>query len=249
MKKASAIVTNKGGRTSHAAIIAREVGAVAVVGTGDGTQKIKDGEDVTVSCAEGENGIIYEGKLNWEEQEIDTRSIKMPKTQVMMILGDPEQAFHLSFMPNRGIGLMRLEFVISNSIKIHPMALVKFNELKNQNTKSEIEALTPLYENKEDYFVDKLSQAVATIAAAFYPNDVIVRMSDFKTNEYANFIGGQEFEPKEDNPMLGFRGASRYYNPRYKEGFELECRAMKYVRDDMGLTNVKLMIPFCRTHR
>lgn len=247
LKKVSAIVTNKGGRTSHAAIIARETGTAAVVGTGDGTQKIKDGEEITVSCAEGENGIIYEGKLDWEKQEIDARKIKMPKTQAMMILGDPEQAFHLSFMPNRGIGLMRLEFIISNSIKIHPMALVKFNELKNQDTKSEIEALTLQYKNKEDYFVDELAQAVSTIAAAFYPNDVIVRMSDFKSNEYANLIGGQEFEPKEDNPMLGFRGASRYYDPRYKEGFELECKAMKFVRNDMGLTNVKLMIPFCRT--
>ena len=247
MKKASAIVTNRGGRTSHAAIIAREVGAVAVVGTGDATQKIKDGEDVTVSCVEGENGIIYEGKLDYDKIEIDTRTIKMPKTQVMMILGDPDQAFHLSFMPNRGIGLMRLEFVISNSIKIHPMALVKFNELKDKEAKAQIEALTSLYENKREYFTDKLSQAVATIAAGFYPNDVIVRMSDFKTNEYANLIGGKEFEPKEDNPMLGFRGASRYYNPRYKDAFALECKAMKYVRDDMGLTNVKLMIPFCRT--
>lgn len=247
LKKASAIVTNKGGRTSHAAIVAREIGAVAVVGTGNATENIKDGQEVTVSCVEGENGIIYEGILNWEEQEIDTKQIKMPKTQVMLILGDPDQAFRLSHLPNNGVGLMRLEFVINNAIKIHPMALVKFNELQDQEAKRQIECLTKLYKNKEDYFVDQLSQAVATIAAAFYPNDVIVRMSDFKTNEYANLIGGHEFEPKEENPMLGFRGASRYYNPRYKEGFRLECRAMKVVREDMGLSNVKLMIPFCRT--
>ncbi|MDD3013353.1 MAG: phosphoenolpyruvate synthase [Candidatus Gastranaerophilales bacterium] len=247
MKRAAAIVTNKGGRTSHAAIIAREIGVVAVVGTGNATETIKDGQEITVSCIEGENGLIYEEKLDWDEKEVDTKNIKMPKTQVMLILGDPDQAFNLSFLPNRGVGLMRLEFVINNAIRIHPMALVKFDQLKDQEAKQQIENMTFGYTNKEDYFVDKLSQAVATIAAAFYPNDVIVRMSDFKTNEYANLIGGKEFEPPEDNPMLGFRGASRYYNSRYKEGFNLECKAMKIVREDMGLTNVKLMIPFCRT--
>ena len=247
LKKASAIVTDKGGRTSHAAIVAREVGAVAVVGTGNATQIIQDGQEITVSCLEGENGIIYDGILEWDEEEINTKKIRMPKTMPMLILGDPDQAFKLSFLPNRGVGLMRLEFVISNAIKIHPMALVKFNSLQDLKAKAEIEELTYLYEDKEEYFVDQLSQAVAMIAAAFYPNDVIVRMSDFKTNEYANLIGGKEFEPLEENPMLGFRGASRYYNIRYKEGFALECRAMKRVRDDMGLDNVKLMIPFCRT--
>ncbi|EKE02351.1 MAG: hypothetical protein ACD_20C00398G0004 [uncultured bacterium] len=247
LKKASAIITNKGGRTSHAAIVAREIGAVAVVGTGNATKTIQDGEEVTVSCVEGENGKIYHGILDWEEHEVDVRQVKMPETTVMLILGDPEQAFNLSFLPNRGVGLMRLEFVINNAIRIHPMALVKFEELQNEKIKLQIEELTRQYENKEDYFIDKLSQAIATIAAAFYPNDVIVRMSDFKTNEYANLIGGHQFEPEEDNPMLGFRGASRYYNPRYKEGFRLECEAMKVVRNEMGLTNVKLMIPFCRT--
>lgn len=247
LKKASAIVTDKGGRTSHAAIVAREVGAVAVVGTGNATQVIQDSQEITVSCLEGENGIIYEGILEWEETEINTKKIKMPKTMPMLILGDPDQAFRLSFLPNRGVGLMRLEFVISNSIKIHPMALVKFDKLQDLEAKAEIEKLTYLYEDKKEYFVDKLSQSVAVIAAAFYPNDVIVRMSDFKTNEYANLIGGKEFEPLEENPMLGFRGASRYYNVRYKEGFALECKAMKRVRDEMGLDNVKLMIPFCRT--
>jgi len=247
LKKASAIVTDKGGRTSHAAIVAREVGAVAIVGTGNATQVIQDGQEITVSCLEGENGIIYDGILDWDEEELNTKKIKMPKTMPMLILGDPDQAFKLSFLPNKGVGLMRLEFVISNAIKIHPMALVKFNKLEDLEAKAEIEEITYLYEDKEEYFVDQLSQAVAMIAAAFYPNDVIVRMSDFKTNEYANLIGGKEFEPLEENPMLGFRGASRYYNIRYKEGFALECKAMKRVREDMGLDNVKLMIPFCRT--
>lgn len=247
MKRASAIITNKGGRTSHAAIVAREIGVAAIVGTENSTEVIKDGQDITVSCVEGENGIVYDGVLKWQENEVDTRKIMIPKTKVMLILGDPDQAFNLSFLPNSGVGLMRLEFVINNALKIHPMALVKFNQLKNLESKQKIEELTKGYSSKEGYFTDKLSQAVATIAAAFYPNDVIVRMSDFKSNEYAKLIGGDEFEPKEDNPMLGFRGASRYYNPRYKEGFKLECQAMKIVRDEMGLTNVKLMIPFCRT--
>ncbi len=249
LKKASAIITNKGGRTSHAAIVARETGTVAVVGTGNATEVIKDGQEITVSCADGSKGTVFEGILKWTEEIIDTEKIKLPKTDVMLILADPDQAFKLSFLPNRGVGLMRLEFVINNSIQIHPMALVKFDQLKDINAKEQIETLTAGYLNKETYFIEKLSQAVATIAAAFYPYDVIVRMSDFKSNEYANLIGGREFEPHEENPMIGFRGASRYYNPRYKEGFELECKAMKIVREEMGLTNVKLMIPFCRTIR
>jgi pyruvate,water dikinase len=247
LKKASAIITNKGGRTSHAAIIARELGAVAIVGTGNATFAIKDGDTVTVSCAEGETGTVYEGKLLWDVIETDLQAIEKPKTKVMFILGNPDKAFHLSRIPNDGVGLMRLEFVINNSIKIHPMALIKFDSLKDQEAKSEIENLTSNYPDKESYFIEKLSRSVATIAAAFYPNDVIVRMTDFKTNEYANLIGGKEFEPEEANPMLGFRGASRYYNDAYKEGFGLECKAMKVVREEMGLTNVKLMIPFCRT--
>ena len=247
LKKAGAIITNKGGRTSHASIVARELGVAAIVGTGDATQKIKDGQVVTVSCAEGKTGFVYDGKLEWTESEIDFQNIKLPETQVMLIVADPEKAFKLSFYPNNGVGLMRLEFIINNAIRIHPMALVKFNELKDEKVKREIEALTHHYPDKEKYFVDKLSQAVATIACAFYPKDVIVRMSDFKTNEYANLIGGKDFEPVEENPMLGFRGASRYYSERYKEGFHLECEAMKIVRGEMGLTNVKLMIPFCRT--
>ncbi len=247
MKKAAAIITNKGGRTSHAAIVAREMGAVAIVGTGNATTVIKDGDEVTVSCAEGKVGVVYKGKLNWSKDIIDTEKIKIPETAPMLIMADPDKAFKNSFLPNKGVGLMRMEFVINNSIKIHPMALIKFEEIKNPDVKNQIETLTHGYENKSNYFVDKLSQAIAMVAAAFYPKDVILRMSDFKSNEYANLIGGQQFEPKEENPMLGFRGASRYYNPLYKEGFKLECEAAKVVRDEMGFTNVKLMIPFCRT--
>ncbi|OFY85203.1 MAG: phosphoenolpyruvate synthase [Bacteroidetes bacterium RIFCSPLOWO2_12_FULL_35_15] len=247
MKKAGAIITNSGGRTSHASIVARELGLPAIVGTDNGTEKIKDGEMITVSCAEGEIGNVYEGKLDWEKKGIDRKNIVMPKTQVMMILGDPKKAFKLSFYPNNGIGLLRIEFIINNSIKVHPMALVKFNVLKDQEAKKEIEKLSHLYTDKKEYFIDKLAQSVATIACAFYPKEVIVRMSDFKTNEYANLIGGKEFETHEQNPMIGFRGASRYYSEKYKEAFRLECAAMKKVRDEMGLSNVKLMIPFCRT--
>ncbi|MFI5151859.1 MAG: phosphoenolpyruvate synthase [Chitinophagales bacterium] len=248
LKKAAAIITNKGGRTSHASIIARELGVSAIVGTGDATTKISDGQSITVSCAEGKTGFIYDGKLKYKETSIDFSEIQMPEgTEVMLIAGDPEKAFKLSYYPNDGIGLMRIEFIINHSIRIHPMALVKFDELKDQGAKNAIEKLTHHYKNKEQYFIEKLAEGVATLAAAFYPKDVIVRMSDFKTNEYANLLGGAEFEPVEENPMLGFRGASRYYHDLYKEGFRLECEAMKMVRDEMGLTNVKLMIPFCRT--
>jgi pyruvate,water dikinase len=190
---------------------------------------------------------VYAGKIDWTVKEFDFRNIQLPKTKPMMILADPDKAYKLSFYPNEGVGLMRLEFVINNAIRIHPMALVKFDEMKDVAAKNTIGELTAQYSDKKEYFVDKLSQAVGTIAAAFYPKDVIVRMSDFKSNEYANLIGGKEFELDEENPMIGFRGASRYYNERYKPGFELECEAMKRVRNEMGLSNVKLMIPFCRT--
>lgn len=248
LKKVSAIVTNKGGRTSHAAIVARELGVVAVVGTENATELIREDDLVTVSCAEGKSGKIYKGTLKWKETMHDFSRVQLPRrTEVMMILGEPERAFEFAAYPNKGVGLMRIEFIISNSVQAHPMALVKFNELQDEKAKQAIEHLTRQYPNKESYFVDKLSQGVATIAAAFYPKDVIVRMSDFKTNEYANLLGGRQFEPVEENPMLGFRGASRYYHELYKEGFRLECEAMKVVREEMGLTNVKLMIPFCRT--
>ncbi|MFN5911290.1 MAG: phosphoenolpyruvate synthase [Bacteroidota bacterium] len=247
MKKAAAIITNKGGRTSHAAIVARELGALAIVGAAGATDRIKDGDLITVDNSQGKVGHVYTGKSDWTEKDIDFRNISLPKTLPMLILADPDKAYKFSIYPSQGVGLMRLEFVINNAIRIHPMALVNFNELKDTHAKNQIADLTDQYPDKKEYFIDKLSQAVGTIAAAFYPRQVIVRMSDFKSNEYADLIGGHELEPIEENPMIGFRGASRYYNERYREGFRLECEAMKRVRNEMGLTNVKLMIPFCRT--
>lgn len=248
LKKSAAIVTNKGGRTSHASIVARELGVPAVVGTGNATTVIKDGDVITVSCAEGKTGFIYNGKLNYTTRDIDFRKITKPaSTQVMLIVGDPDQAFKLSFYPNDGVGLMRLEFIITHSVQIHPMALIRPAQITDPVTRQRIEALTSGYPDKKQYFVERLAQGIATIAAAFYPKEVIVRTSDFKTNEYANLIGGSSFEPVEENPMLGFRGASRYYDERYQEGFAMECEALKRVRQDMGFTNVKVMIPFCRT--
>ncbi|MEY3199210.1 MAG: phosphoenolpyruvate synthase, partial [Bacteroidota bacterium] len=247
LRKAICIVTNKGGRTSHASIVARELGIHAVVGVNDATEKLKDGQIITVSCIEGDEGRIYDGKLEWEEHEISLENIPETRTKALFILADPDKAFHLSFYPNDGVGLLRMEFIISNSIKIHPMALVKFDQIKNSEEKKEIELLTKNYPDKKKYFVEKLSESIAMVAAAFYPKEVIVRLSDFKTNEYAQLLGGAAFEPKEENPMLGFRGASRYYNDLYKEGFGLECEAIRIIRDDLGLTNVKIMVPFCRT--
>jgi len=247
MKKAAAIITNKGGRTSHAAIVARELGTVAVVGCGDATNLIKNGQQITVCCAEGKVGKIYDGKLNWEITEHDFSQLSMPETAPMFILADPERAFELSNYPNKGVGLMRMEFAISNSIKIHPLALCEPNKITDQNINDQIAELTKGYGDGKKYFIDKLAEAVSIVAAAFYPKEVIVRMSDFKSNEYANLIGGKYFEPEEENPMIGFRGASRYYSDFYREGFALECEAMKKVRNDMGFHNVKLMIPFCRT--
>lgn len=248
MKIASAIVTDKGGRTCHAAIIARELGIPCIVGTGTGTEKIGNRKEITVSCAEGNEGIVYEGLAKFEVKRTDLKSIKTPKTKIMMNLGNPDQAFELSFIPNKGIGLARLEFIISSYIKVHPLALLHFDELKDDKVKKEILGVIRGYEkNKPEFFVDKLAEGVATLAASFYPNDVIVRLSDFKSNEYANLVGGTTFEPKEENPMIGWRGASRYYSEKYKEAFILECKALSKVRDEMGLTNVKVMIPFCRT--
>jgi pyruvate, water dikinase len=247
MKRAAAIVTNKGGRTSHAAIVARELGTVAIVGCGDATDSIHDGDIVTVSCAEGKTGFVYAGKAEWTVTEKDISGLKMPETAPMLILGDPSLAFQQSFMPHRGVGLLRMEFLITHQIKVHPLALTRFEQIKNPGIKEGIAYITRHYRDKKDYFVDQLAQGVATIAAAFHPHDVIVRMSDFKSNEYANLGGGTQFEPIEENPMIGFRGASRYYSPLYKDGFALECKAMKRVREEMGFTNVKLMIPFCRT--
>lgn len=247
MKIASAIVTNKGGRTCHAAIVSRELGVPCIVGTGNGTEKLRGISEATASCAEGEVGTVYEGILRYEVQRINLENMERPKTKIMMNVGNPDRAFDVAAIPNDGVGLARLEFIINNSIRIHPMALVQFDKVTDEKVRREIGEMTWGYSNKSDFFVDKLAQGVAKIGAAFYPNDVIVRMSDFKSNEYANLIGGSFFEPEEENPMIGFRGASRYYDDSYREGFSLECRAMKKVRDEMGLTNVKLMIPFCRT--
>lgn len=247
MKKAAAIITNKGGRTSHAAIVARELGVVAVVGCGDATTMIKNGQQITVSCAEGKDGNIYEGELKWEVTEQDFSQLSMPDTDPMFILADPDRAFELSNYPNKGVGLMRMEFAISNSIKIHPLALCEPEKVIDKAVIDQISELTKGYTDSKKYFIDKLAEAVSIVAAAFYPKDVIVRMSDFKSNEYANLIGGKYFEPQEENPMIGFRGASRYYSDFYRKGFALECEAMKKVRNEMGFLNVKLMIPFCRT--
>jgi pyruvate,water dikinase len=248
LKDAAAIITNKGGRTSHASIVARELGVPAVVGCNNSTHVIEDGDWITVSCCEGKTGNIYKGQVPFRIVETDFSSIQKPgATEVMLIVGDPEKAFKLSFYPNDGVGLMRIEFIINHFIQIHPMALARFDELNDVVVKKQIEERTHHYTDKKQFFIEKLAQGVATIAAAFYPKDVIVRMSDFKTNEYANLIGGNSFEPKEENPMLGFRGASRYYNKLYQEGFAMECAAIKMVREEMGLDNVKLMIPFCRT--
>jgi pyruvate,water dikinase len=275
MKKAAAIITNRGGRTCHAAIVSRELGVPAIVGTERGTEVLKDGQIVTVSCAEGDTGFVYQGKLDFEVQRTNLSELPRPRTKVMMNVGNPEEALALSFIPNDGVGLAREEFIISNYIKVHPLALIDYERIANplagppdtlsptggegrgegerrlqtldSAPRAQIDALTAGYTDKPQFFVDKLAQGVAMIAAAFYPKDVILRLSDFKTNEYANLIGGRAYEPAEENPMIGFRGASRYYNPRYQAGFALECRAVRKVREEMGLTNLKLMIPFCRT--
>jgi pyruvate, water dikinase len=247
MKKSSAIVTNQGGRTCHAAIIAREMGIPAIVGCGDATEVVKTGQEVTVSCSEGEEGRVYSGLVPFEIQETQLDNLPRTRTKILMNVGNPEEAFGLASMPCDGVGLARFEFIIANHIKAHPLALLHFDELTDESVKREIAELTSLYENKPDFFVDKLAHGIGTIAAAFYPNPVVVRMSDFKSNEYANLLGGKQFEPEEENPMIGWRGASRYYDPKYADAYGLECKALKRVRDEMGLTNVIPMIPFCRT--
>ena len=247
MKIASAIVTNSGGRTSHAAIVSRELGIPCIVGTGNATAAIKDKKPVTVSCAEGEEGKVYDGILKFELKTTNLKNIAKTKTKIMMNVGNPDQAFDLSFIPNDGVGLAREEFIITEYIKIHPMALIHFEKVKDKDEKKKINEMTQGYKSREDFFVEKLAEGIGRICAAFWPKDVIVRMSDFKTNEYATLIGGKAFEPAEENPMIGWRGASRYYDEAYKEGFRLECLAFKKVREEMGLTNLKAMIPFCRT--
>jgi pyruvate,water dikinase len=247
MKKASAVITNQGGRTCHAAIIARELGLPAIVGCDQATELLHDGQELTVSCAEGEEGHVYPGLLPFDIEELQLDALPQTRTQILMNVGNPQEAFRLASIPNDGVGLARTEFIIANHIKIHPLALLNFNTLKDKGAKWEISQLTAQYESMPDYFVDRLAAGIGMLAAAFYPKPVIVRMSDLKSNEYANLIGGQEFEPQEENPMIGWRGASRYYDPTYQAAFGLECRAFKWVREVMGLTNVIPMIPFCRT--
>lgn len=247
MKKATAIITDHGGRTSHAAIVSRELGLPAIVGTGQATHLLHNEQEVTVSCAEGDEGFVYEGRADYSVQELDLKDIPPTRTKVMLNLANPAAAFRWWRLPSDGVGLARMEFVVSNHIKIHPMALVHFDALKDDAAKETIAAMTAGYADKTEYFVERLTRGLARIAAAHQPKPVIVRMSDFKTNEYANLIGGTSFEPVEANPMLGFRGASRYYSPRYRDGFALECRAIRRLRDEMGFRNVIVMIPFCRS--
>ncbi|MCK4997667.1 phosphoenolpyruvate synthase [Candidatus Pacearchaeota archaeon] len=247
MKIASAIVTNKGGRTCHAAIISRELGIPCLVGTNDATEKLKTGDNVTVSCAEGEKGFVYDGICKFTIEKHNLGKVPKTKTKIMMNIGTPEQAFEQSFIPNDGVGLAREEFIINSHIRVHPNALINFNTLKDKAVKAKISEITKGYTDKKQFFVDKLAEGIGMLGAAFYPKDVIVRMSDFKSNEYRNLIGGEEYEPTEDNPMIGWRGASRYYKEGYRAAFELECEAIKKVRNTFGLKNIKVMIPFCRT--
>jgi pyruvate,water dikinase len=246
MKIAAAIVTERGGRTCHAAIVARELGVPAVVGAEGARKKLKTGASVTVSCAEGEVGHVYDGALPIKTTKVDLATLKKPRTAIMLNLGNPELAFRSAMLPGEGVGLARMEFIISEHIRVHPMALVHPEKVTPPAAREEIAKLVRGYATPADYFVRKLSEGIGTIGAAFYPKPVIVRLSDFKTNEYAKLVGGEGFEPKEENPMLGFRGAARYAHPAYKEGFALECAALRRVREDMGLTNVLVMVPFCR---
>jgi pyruvate,water dikinase len=246
MKTAAAIVTNRGGRTCHASIIARELGIPAVVGTGDATTSVPDGAVVTVSCAEGDSGRVYQGALDFHVDRTEVGDVARPRTKIMLNLGNPDLAFKTSFLPNDGVGLARMEFIISEYIRVHPLALLHPEKVEDPEARREIDRLTQGYADGSAFFVERLSEGIGTIAAAFWPKPVVVRMSDFKTNEYASLLGGAAFEPTESNPMLGFRGASRYAHPAYAEGFALECRAMQRVRDEMGLTNVILMLPFVR---
>jgi pyruvate,water dikinase len=247
MKKASAIITDRGGRTSHAAIVSREMGVPAIVGTVDGSSRLVEEAIITISCAGGEAGKVYRGELEFDVERVDLRDLQRPETKIMMNVANPSEAFRLSFIPNDGVGLAREEFIINSFIGIHPLALLNFDGIEDDELQAKIHERTAQYDDKAQFFVDRLAQGISMIGAGFYPNDVIVRLSDFKSNEYAALLGGTLFEPVENNPMLGFRGASRYYDERYRDAFALECRALKRVRDQMGLRNVKIMIPFCRT--
>ncbi|TVR62385.1 MAG: phosphoenolpyruvate synthase [Gemmatimonadales bacterium] len=247
MKRAAAIVTERGGRTSHAAIVSRELGIPALVGAGGATTKLKDGRSVTVSCAEGDEGYVYDGELAYEERDVDLGELPETRTRIMLNIAAPKGAMRWWRLPTAGVGLARMEYLINNVIQVHPLALTRFDELEDEEARRTIDELTYGYEDRTDYFVEHLARGIATIAASQYPREVIVRMSDFKTNEYADLIGGRQFEPLEENPMLGWRGASRYYSEHYSDGFALECRAIRHVRNGMGFRNVIIMIPFCRT--
>lgn len=247
MKKASAIITNKGGRTCHAAIVARELGVPAIVGCGNATELLLDGQLVTASCGEGDEGIVYEGELPYQKIETNINELPSIRTPIMLNVASPSLAFRFSHMPNSGVGLAREEFIINNFIQVHPMALLKHKELNDPELSTAIYKLIRGFESEEEFFIHRLSYGIAKIGASFYPNKVIVRFSDFKSNEYYNLLGGKYFEPHEENPMIGWRGASRYYSPNYKEAFGLECKAIRRVHEEMGLSNVAVMIPFCRT--
>jgi pyruvate,water dikinase len=247
MKIASAIVTNEGGRTSHAAIVSRELGIPCIVGTGNGTELIKKGQNITIDCSSGSDGLVWSGETKWEVKKYTVDTIHRPKTHVYVNVGSPNEAFKSSFLPNDGVGLAREEFIIASQIKIHPNALIDFDKLEDAKLKKEIAELTHGYPDKTEFYVQNLAQGIAKIGAAFYPKPVIVRFSDFKTNEYASLLGGSIYEPKEQNPMIGWRGASRYYDPRFEEAFGLECQAIQQVRDVWGINNIIVMVPFCRT--
>ncbi len=247
MKIASGIITNRGGRTCHAAIVSRELGIPCIVGTINGTKVLKNNQIVTLDCSQGELGYVYQGSLPYEKKEYSLKNFRKTRTKIMLNLGNPEEAFNLSFIPNEGVGLAREEFIINSYIKVHPLVLIDYKKLDNSRLKDEIDELTYGYKDKTQFYIDKLAEGVAMLAAAFYPKDVIVRFSDFKSNEYANLLGGKLYEPNEDNPMIGWRGASRYYDNKFKKAFALECKAMKKVREEFGLKNLKLMVPFCRT--
>jgi pyruvate,water dikinase len=246
MKLASAIVTDSGGRTCHAAIVGRELGVPVIVGSENGTKVIKSGQGVTVDCSKGENGFVYDGVLPFEIKKTDISSVAATKTKIYMNVGEPSNAFNLSFIPNDGVGLAREEFIIINSVKVHPNALINYKKLKPALRKK-IDEATLGYQDKVQFYIDKLAEGIGTIGAAFYPKPVIVRFSDFKTNEYRSLLGGELYEPQEENPMIGFRGASRYYDPKFKDAFILECKAINKVRGEFGLDNVIPMVPFCRT--
>ena len=247
MKIAAAIVTDEGGRTSHAAIVSRELGIPCIVGSGNASKRIKQGQLITVDCSTGGDGFVWDGKAKWEIKKYKVDITRRPKTKIMMNIGSPDEAFEASFLPNDGVGLAREEFIIASHIRVHPMALIEFSKLKDNKIKSQIEKITAGYENKTDFYVDKLAEGIGQIAAAFHPKPVILRFSDFKTNEYATLLGGKIFEPEESNPMIGWRGASRYYDPRFDKAFGLECKAVKKVREEFGLKNLVVMVPFCRT--